>query len=67
MPENNKIGETSKTGVISQAGDKFFITETGSSPEEIDSYQIDLSQYVGRNVNITGQYSGETLFVGSVR
>ncbi len=61
-----KQGDTSKTGVISEVGGKFLIKESGKTPEEIESYSVDLSQYVGRTVTVTGQFSGDTLFVGSI-
>ncbi len=62
-----KQGETSKTGIISKAGAQFFITQQGQSPAAIDSYAIDLEQYVGQSVTVTGQYSGDTLFVGEIK
>lgn len=61
-----KVGDTSKVGVISQIGEKFYFSEKGNTPQEIDSYSIDLGEYLGKEVVITGQYSGDTLFVGSV-
>jgi hypothetical protein len=61
-----KQGTTSKTGVITQAGGSFFIAAPGATPELIDSYSVDLAQYVGQSVTITGQFSGDTLFVGTV-
>jgi hypothetical protein len=62
-----KSGTTSKTGLLSTAGGKFFITVTGQPPAEIDSYGVDLSAYVGQSVTVTGQYSGDTLFVSEVK
>lgn len=61
-----KKGTTTKTGVISQAGSQFFIQSAGEQPAPIDSYAVDLTQYVDQNVTITGQFSGNTLFVGSI-
>jgi hypothetical protein len=63
---NQKSGDTTKTGVISEAGGKFFLQEAGGTPQMIESYAVDLSQYVGQTVTVKGQYSGDTLFVGSV-
>ena len=34
---------------------------------EIDSYGYDLSNFVGKKVEVEGQYSGDTLFVGEIR
>ena len=61
-----KVGDTSKTGMISQSGTIFFINVVGQEPEIIDSYAVELADYVGQTVTITGQYSGDTLFVGSI-
>lgn len=61
-----KVGDTTKTGVISFSDGKYFLAESGQTPKEIDSYAVDLSAYVGQKVTVTGQYSGDTLFVGSI-
>ena len=62
-----KQGNTIITGKISGSTGAYFIQESGKNPQGIDSYAIDLSQYVGQTVTITGQYSGDTLFVGEVK
>lgn len=64
--ETEKVGDTTKTGVISFTNGRYFLAETGQTPKEIDSYAVDLSAYVGKKVTVTGQYSGDTLFVGSI-
>ena len=61
-----KVGDTVMTGTISQVGEKNFITVAGQTPKEIESYLVQLSEYVGKTVTITGQYSGDTLFVGKI-
>jgi len=63
---NEKVGDTTKTGTISTVDGKYFLTEAGQVPKEIDSYAIDLAAYVGQKVTVTGQYSGDTLFVGNI-
>jgi hypothetical protein len=63
---DQKSGTTTKVGTITQAGGKFFLTEIGDSPKEIESYAVPLGDYVGQTATVTGQYSGDTLFVGSV-
>jgi hypothetical protein len=62
-----KSGDTTKTGKITEAGSKFFLQEAGKQPIEIDSYGIELKSYVGQTVTVTGQYSGDTLFVSMVK
>lgn len=61
-----KVGDTTKTGTITTISGRFYLTEAGQTPKEIDSYAVELSEYVGKNVTVTGQYSGDTLFVGSI-
>ncbi len=62
----SKVGITTKMGTISSDGSRFYLTEAGMAPQEIDSMMVDLSAYVGQTVTVSGQYSGDTLFVGSV-
>lgn len=62
-----KSGDTTKTGVIMKAGELYFLNEPDSNkPLPIDTYSVDLSQYTGQRVKVTGQYSGDTLFVGKI-
>lgn len=63
---DQKSGDTTKTGTVSTAGGKYFLAEPGQPPREIESYSVDLAGYVGQTVTVTGQYSGDTLFVGRV-
>jgi len=64
---DKKSGDTTKTGTITSAGGKFFLTEAGQPPKEIESYQVQLGDYVGQTVTVVGQYSGDTLFIGMVK
>ena len=61
-----KTGTTTKTGIISSSGGVFYLQESGQTPKEIDSYAINLADYLGQSVTVSGQYSGDTLFVGSI-
>jgi len=61
-----KVGDTTLAGTISQTGDQFVLTIPGQSPKSLDSYKVDLSLYAGKSVKVTGQYSGDTLFVSSI-
>lgn len=61
-----KQGDTTRTGVLSQVNGTFFLQESGKLPEAIDSYSVDLSQYLGQTITVTGQFSGDTLFVGKI-
>lgn len=66
MKTEDKKGDTSMTGVISASGDTYLITAAGKAPKGLDSYAVDLKQYVGKTVKVTGQFSGDTLFVSKV-
>lgn len=61
-----KSGDTSKTGMLVKQGEKYYIKAASGEMEEVDSYSVDFSQYENQNVLVTGQYSGDTLFVGSI-
>ena len=63
---DQKVGDTTLSGIISQTGDQFMLTISGQPPKTLDSYKIDLKTYVGKKVKVTGQYSGDTLFVSSI-
>ena len=63
---NQKVGTTTKTGTITTSNGVFYLQEAGQTPKEIDSYTVELGDYVGETVTVSGQYSGDTLFVGSV-
>jgi hypothetical protein len=62
-----KSGTSTKVGTLSQAGDKFFLTEPGQEAKEVNSYSVDLAEYVGQTVTVSGQYSGDTLYIGSIQ
>ena len=66
IEKKEKVGDTTLTGKITKVGDKYFITVGAKSPAEIDSYSVKLGDYVGQTVTVTGQYSGDTLFVGKI-
>lgn len=62
-----KVGKTTKTGQVIQLGGKYNLQQAGQLPIAIDSYSVNLSTYVGKTVTITGEYSGDTLFVGAIQ
>lgn len=67
LGSTNKTGTTTKTGMITQTAGRYFLQETGGSLMEIESYSVELGAYVGKTVTVSGQYSGDTLFVGEVK
>ena len=66
VEKKEKVGDTTLTGKITKVGDKYFITVGSKPPAEIDSYSVKLDDYVGKTATVTGQYSGDTLFVGKI-
>ena len=57
---------TTLTGTISQSGSTFVLSGAGQAPVQLESYSVELSDYVGQSVSVTGMYSGDTLFVDEV-
>jgi hypothetical protein len=53
-------------GPVTSAGNLFYIS-VGTDNTEITSRKIDLKQYVGKTVTVTGEFSGTTLFVDEVK
>lgn len=64
---SQKQGDTTMSGTIKAAAGKYYLEAMGQTPMEIDSYTFNLADYVGREVTVTGQYSGDTLFVGEIK
>lgn len=64
---DQKQGTTTKSGQIVSLGGGYYLQAPGKTPELIESYNLDLSQYVGQTVTVSGQFSGDTLFVSQVQ
>lgn len=54
------------TGTLSQNGELFFITDSSGQIHDIETYSVSFAEYVGKTVTVSGQYSGNTLFVTSI-
>ena len=61
-----KRGDTVKSGKLLRRNAVFMIETAPGVTEAVDSVAIDLSAYENQQVTITGQYSGDTLFVGKI-
>lgn len=61
-----KQGDTTLTGKLVKLNDKYYLQLSGKPQQEVDSYNIELADYEGKTVTITGQFSGDTLFAGKV-
>ncbi len=65
--EEEKKGDITKTGTVVKTANAYFLVETNGNKVELDSYKYQLSEYEGKVVTVTGQYSGDTLFVGNLQ
>jgi hypothetical protein len=61
-----KSGESEMSGRVVVSGNKVYLMKTNGEQVEIDSYSLDLKSRQGEMITVTGQYSGETLFVGKI-
>lgn len=63
----DKNTEIEVSGVVSGSGENFFITDGSGKVHSVDSYSIEFANLVGTTVTVSGQYSGDTLFVSELR
>ncbi len=52
--------------VFDSGVDYSHLLKTSTSVVPLSSYSVKLDEYVGKNVEVTGQYSGTTLYVDNV-
>lgn len=60
-----KSGFTSLTGTLRLQAN-LFLLETTTGPVALKSFDVDLNNYVGKNVTVSGKYSGDELFVSEI-
>lgn len=53
-------------GVIISKNGGYMISLEGKNTD-LDSRKIDLKSYIGKTVSVTGEFSGTTLFVDSIK
>jgi len=61
-----KSGDTVKSGMLVKQGTKYYIKSPAGIMDEVESYAVNFSEYENKSVTVTGQYSGDTLFAGSI-
>jgi len=66
IESEGRVGDTTLTGTIVVAGDTTYLVKLDGGRTQLDSYAYDLKEYANMQVVITGQYSGDTLFVGKL-
>lgn len=54
------------TGTLSKNGELFFITDSTGTIHDVETYAVSFDEYVGQTVTVSGQYSGDTLFVTEI-
>jgi hypothetical protein len=62
-----KSGTTTLKGQFEVSGKIILLKSNSQGPITLDSYSVDLKQYNGQTVTVTGKYSGDTLYVSSVQ
>jgi uncharacterized lipoprotein YajG len=65
-PDGARVGDTSITGQIVKSGERFSIIDSTGKQTEIESYKVSFDAFDGKTVEVTGQYSGDTLFVANI-
>ena len=61
-----KNAEISITGKLTKNGELFFVTDSKGTLNDVETYSVPFEDYVGQTVTVTGQYSGNTLFVTQI-
>lgn len=59
-------GNTTLEGVVSFADGRYFLKDSNNDLSEVDSLQLSLQPYIGNQVKVTGQYSGDTLMISKI-
>ena len=62
-----KQGDTTKSGTLVKQGSKYYLKSAAGVLDEVETYAVDFEAYVDKAVTVTGQYSGDTLFVGMIQ
>lgn len=61
-----KNSEVTLTGMLSKNGEIYFITDSAGTLHDVETYSVSFDEYVGKSVTVSGQYSGNTLFVTEI-
>jgi preprotein translocase subunit YajC len=54
------------TGLVTTVDGRYFIKREEGALIEIDSLQLNLQVFIGEEVKVAGQYSGDTLMVSKI-
>ncbi len=61
-----KNAEVTLVGSLSKNGELYFITDSTGALHDVETYSVSFDEYVGKSVTVSGQYSGNTLFVTKI-
>jgi len=64
---NTNSGQVTKTGVIKMKTGEEYIMQVGQDMVNVASQKINLDDYLKKEVEIKGMYSGSTLYADEVR
>ena len=62
-----KQGETIMSGTVIEAGGNYYLQTPAGERQIMKSYNLELSTYAGKSVTATGQFSGDELFVTTIK
>ncbi len=62
----DKKGQTSKVGTLQAQDVSWMLVDDNGNYEVIETYSVDFASYEGQLVEVTGKYSGDTLFVSEI-
>ena len=54
------------TGRITKSGSGYILTTSSGKIQELESYTIEFANYINQTKTVTGEFSGNTLFVTQV-
>lgn len=54
-------------GILTGGGGKYYIKDEADIATEVDSRKVDLSKFLGSEIEAEGEFSGTTLFIDSIR
>ncbi len=63
----DKQGKISATGTLVRRDNTYYVESNSKAPIAVDSNEMSLHAFEGEMVTVTGQYSGDTLFVGKIQ
>ncbi len=54
------------TGKLTKSGNLYLVTDGSGVAHDVETYSADFDSYLGKTVTVSGQYSGNTLFVSEI-